>query len=268
MDVINSAIRYIKRNIPAPILKDAFMGKNHIQVRNRPTNSVDARIREEIIDGQLHEDLSRIGGPQVVIDYDGPIEELDDGTFVIAIPRSLTRNRRIVQVIRVGLDGIQAKSVSHNTLNRSSNATMNAVGGIVAAHSTIPDINTAKVEIIGDNVIRIRDYYFQGGNFLIECLIEFDRNMGELFGPYQSDFNKLCLLATKAYIYNNLALEIDEARISGGRGLARYTQIIESYADTAEMYDSLLEEEWGRILQLNDPGRRESHLLTMGKLTT
>ncbi|MOA51142.1 hypothetical protein D3C78_1742520 [compost metagenome] len=75
------------------------------------------------------------------------------------------------------------------------------------------------------------------------------------------------VLATKAYIFTNIALPMDQAELSGGMALGRFKEIVDGYADAYEQYEQYFEETWRKVAIFNDPEANKRHLklLTGGR---
>lgn len=95
------------------------------------------------------------------------------------------------------------------------------------------------------------------------CILENDQAINHLKPKSIAFFKQLVLLAVKAYIYNELILEIDQARLVGGHELGKYREIVESYADADEMYNEKLTEIMGVVFFLNDEEQATRHIRLM-----
>jgi hypothetical protein len=67
-------------------------------------------------------------------------------------------------------------------------------------------------------------------------------------------FCKLVILATKAWIYNETVIDLDMGYLYKGMEVGRVREIIDSYADSAELYSEFLEEYRG-VGFMMDPNR-------------
>ena len=119
---------------------------------------------------------------------------------------------------------------------------------------------STQLRLIGENVIFIENVqpftYYQE----MECLVENDKAMANLPPAYYKFFSKLVILAVKSYIYNACIINMDEAYIESGASIGVLKSIVESYADSNELYDTYFDETWIKISNMSDQTRYEQHI--------
>jgi len=269
MNAIEYAINRLKfSDIPSEILEDGFRGKEDRYMRRR--KSIDAEIRDKVIDNLIKPDLDAAGGVMLSIPLDGiPFDKLEDYSRIYVIPRTKTLGRDIVQVNRVSLNvtsnyservpGQSSSSFSVSPFERS-------VQSVIASHSPIPNITNAEVELLGDNVIKVNDYQNFSADICLECRIGYSDELIEIKKPYYQDFAELVNIATKAYLFRELALTVDRTKLEGGRDFGRYKEFIDQWADSYQMYGELFESKWNVILLLNDQNRKQKHIMHAGRV--
>lgn len=268
MDAITHAINDVLYEIPEEILNDAFIDRKSRYMRK--PRSLAAAIQETIIDRKVKPDLDNIGGVLVTIDLMGvPYDVLSNYERIYTIPKSKTLGRVISQVLRVGMNitsnyqdsyaGRPSGSFGIAPVERSAQS-------VISSHSPIPNISNAEVESLGDNVFKVNDFEAFTSDLSLECLVGYTKELTEIKRAYYRDFAILVGLAVKAYIYKELSLKLDRTRLEGGRDFGRYKEIVDEYRDANQMYSDLLDEKWGRILILNDQGRKQKHIMRSGKL--
>jgi hypothetical protein len=267
MDAITFALRrVVNSDIPDLILEDAFISKQS-RMQRRPA-SMEDNIREKVIMRRVIPDLNILGGVSVDINLAGmPFELLTNFQRIYRIPFHLTQNREITQVINVTLNvtsNYGDMRPGSNTNNVYVTPIERAASRVVDSWRPIPNITNAQIEILGDNVLKINDFQNFSGDMTLRCLIKYSDELEELKKPYYGIFADLVVLATKAYIYKNLSLEIDMAKLSGGREFGRYKEFIDDYRDANEQYQTLLDEKAGKMLLLNDQNRKDRHILRSG----
>ena len=103
------------------------------------------------------------------------------------------------------------------------------------------------MELIGPNTILVYDNIITIVNGTLKVMVENDKNLFNLSPRYYNEFYKLCLLATKAFIYNKLVIEADRGMIYNGHELGKFNDILDSYNNAAEEYEQLLDDKWGKI---------------------
>lgn len=267
MDAFTYALRKIcNSDIPDQILQDAFISRQ--QRQRRVLRSIEECIREDIFQKRVLPDLNAVGGVALDLNLTGlPYDMLANYERVYRIPLFKTFNRPINQVLSVSLN------VTSNFAERQPGQTNNTTfvtpiersnQRVVNSWRPIPNISNAHVELLGDNVIKIRDYQNFSSDMTLRCLVEYSPEFTELKKVYYEDFAQLALLATKSHIYRTLSLEVDMAKLSGGREFGRYKEFIDDYRDCFESYETQLNERWTRILLLNDQQRKDSHILRAG----
>ena len=267
MDAFNYAVRKIMNSdIPDMILDDAF---NTIKMRQqRLLRSIESSIITEVIQKRVMPDLNTLGGVSVDLNLTGlPYEMLSNYERIYRIPLHLTQNRPINQVLNVTLN------VTSNFAERQPGQTNNttfvtpierSAQRVVNSWRPVPNITNAQVELLGDSVLKIKDFQNFSTDMTLRCLVSYSDEFTELKKPYYEDFGSLCLWATKSYIYRNLSLQVDMAKLSGGREFGRYKEFVDDYRDAYETYQTQLNEKWTRILLLNDQNRKDSHILRAG----
>lgn len=263
MELFNDTVRYVMNtDIPSKILEDAFMTNKHDPSRNR---SIGDCLIERIILNKVMPDLNGIGGTLIDIPlYECPFEYDDTVEYryhrIYRIDPKYTQNRPI-----------------HAVLRAYNNGVISAVGGTVAQGIGVTayqssdldtmvrkQVNTlgrpikfsdSDIELVGDYVLRVTNTIMLTYNLTLECRIKYSEQFHELNKPYHIEFFKLVNLATKAYIYRELRLQIDMYKLDGGRELGVYKEYIDNYADANDQYQEQLDTRWGKLLVLGDTRR-------------
>lgn len=251
MNIIEKAITEVRNRVPKEILQYAFQRTDYL---GRPLPvSVDTRIRELIIEARVRPDCDIVGGEQALIKLDEIIPQWVEPPYsaVYNIPKSLTRGKSIVTALSIGYGNMAAAGTAYQAQFNTS-AMMDATNQVLQSHMSIPLVSTAAVEMIGDNVIFVRDTMSIPQTLWLRCVIENDENLNNINKRYTLDFAKLVELATKAYIYNTLNIKIDVGQLQGGMNVGRIREIVDTYADANEMYDTFLEEQWRKQALMSD----------------
>lgn len=271
MNAINYAIQQIlKRDIPKAILNMTFLSR---QMYDEFTfDTLESRIREEVFEGFVAMDCNIANATQLTIPL--ALCERIDGTFYTAtyrIPKTLTQGKKVLYPIHVTQAAGTMTAVDSNGVNNIATSTVtssfsfNGVGGVFTAMqqaaesvSPIPLISQALVYMVGENTVLIKDSIIAPGNMQLRVVVENDENLNHIQPPFFPVFYKLFLLAVKAYIYNNLVIEQDNAFIHSGGELNRFKDIVDSYSDATEQYNEQLEF-FTRSMMLNDPEGSRRH---------
>lgn len=256
MNAIQYALNDIRNHIPPQVLNRVF------GVRNIPSSfqhyqpyqdhqSVDATIRAEVIEKRVNIDCNLSGSLQVAIDLRGvPYEQIDHGTRVFRIPYEKTAMRRIVSVS--SLNYISNYGIGSHNLHATGDI-LSAMTDLVRSLSSMPVVSTAHCQIIGDNVVMVRDNAQHISDQLaMMALIEHDQNMNDLNPGIYMLYSQLVVLATKAYIYNQMVITLDQGQLMAGQELGRIREVIDEYRDANEQYLEILTERWRKASRTND----------------
>ena len=54
------------------------------------------------------------------------------------------------------------------------------------------------------------------------------------------------------YIFVNINIHLDVGQLHGGMNLGKNKEIVDSYADANELYDTFMEEQWRKQLLMSD----------------
>lgn len=256
MNILSKALDEIKYTIPGPILTEAFKDRSMAWVSN-PT-SLDDKIMTKIIRPRVLIDAKLVGGQTADISIAGIEPQVFDVyNMVFRIPKSRTGNKTIYSVLDVGFTPTNnifaASSFGFSGIDPASVNNVNNISRRIGdASSSVPPITTADIEIIGENTILIKNMYSTTNAYYLRCILENDPNMSNISPRSYLAFSKLCQLAVKSYIYNNLIIRMDRAYIEGGQELGSFKSIVENYADAEEMYQTYLAEKWTKIALMND----------------
>lgn len=252
MNAIDHALKTINQQIPKEILQITFLPQ--INYRTNIPVTIDARIKDLVIYQQVMQDINIIGGTHVTIPLDGlPIEVIEGSAFVVRIPKSRTQGRSIVSVLNVTYGGTAFgdQMVANGLVNRSPDvlATSQQMLNSIAS---IPHISDAQVMLLADNVVMVQGIGLSISGLYLRCEIENDSNLSNLKRRSYFAFSKLCLLATKSYIYTSNIIPMDIGYYQGGMNMGKLQDIIDSYESAQEEYEEFLLTRWAKISKLND----------------
>jgi hypothetical protein len=237
-----------------PILKEIFSTKNY-HWRDTPI-SIDEQITNLVIKNRVMVDCNLVGGTHALIPLDNlRVEQVDAYTNVYRIPKSLTQGRSIVSVLSVGYGttSLQGLVGGLGSIRPGSvSAAAQAGQAMMDSMSPIPVSSTAKVQLIAENTIMVRDTNTLISNGYLRCILANDNEFSHIQLRSILAFCKLVELAVKSYIYNEYTIQMDRAFLSGGQDLGRFKEIVDSYADAEEMYQDYLREKWAKTSFMND----------------
>lgn len=249
MNAISHALHSITTQIPREVLNKTFIS-NVSHLTRIPVN-VETRIRELVIEAKVLPDVNIIGGLEINIPLAGlPIEQIESDAYVVRIPKSKTQSRSITSVLSVAITGMGENIVSPYT--RGSDL-QQAYQAMLQGVASIPYVSEARAWLIGENVVMIQGMAMNPSAAQLRCEIENDSQLTHIKKRSYLNFSKLCVLATKAYIYTNNIVPMDIGYIEGGATIGAYKEIIDSYSDAEEQYDEYLRTVWAKTAKLNDP---------------
>lgn len=278
MNAITYAIdRIIKYAIPKPILNMTFVSRYYHDYQTLDT--LESRIREEIIDGRVAVDLNLLHATEMTIPL-ARCTRLDTTSYYTTIwrvPKELTQGKRITSPLE-----LTAASGSTITANASQGgvsgglytpnltAFSNTGAGIGAARqmmnsvTPIPSTSNALLYMVGDNTILIKDAVIVPSTMVLRVNVENDENLSHITPPYFPTFYELVTAAAKAYIFNNLIIEQDNVFILSGGELNRFKEVVEGYADAEEIYSEKLEAWYQSGLLMDGESQRRFYQMISG----
>ncbi|HET6890102.1 MAG TPA: hypothetical protein VFH31_03290 [Pyrinomonadaceae bacterium] len=251
MDAINKAISEVRFRIPRPIL-DAVFTQRDQRWRLDPT-SFEERILNEVVRPRVLVDCNIVGGTEALIPLEGiPFTRTNDYTTVYRIPKSMTQGRSIISALNVTFADPTRASSFGIASGRDNSAILRLGNAMLDASAPMPLTSTARVQLIGENVIMVRDTTILPANIYLRCVLANDENLSHIQIRSYRHFATLVVLAVKAYIYNEYIIQMDMAELHGGQALGRFKEVIDGYADANELYDTYLTEKWQKVAFMND----------------
>ena len=127
--------------------------------------------------------------------------------------------------------------------------------GLLDAAGTIPVTSSSSVEIIGENVVAVKDTTILPANAFLMCMLASDENFSHLQMRSFHNLSKLVVYAVKSYIYKKLVIDVDIAELHGGQNLGRFKEILDEYRECEELYQTELKMVMTKVLFMNDQPR-------------
>lgn len=248
---LNKSLDEIHYRIPKAILDAVFIAPSTKWSRI-PIN-IDEQIMSLVIRPRVLVDCNLVGGTEAFIPLDGvPVERTNDYTSVYRIPKSYTQGRSIISVLNITFSD-PTKASSYGVAAGQQNTTMLQLGSsVMDAMGSMPVTSTARVQLIGENVVMVRDTVLLPANIYLRCLLANDENMSHLQLKSYRDFANLVVFAVKAYVYNTYVIQLDMGELHGGQTIGRFKDIIDGYVDAEDNYQSYLTDKWQKIALMND----------------
>lgn len=254
MNPLIRAVDIVKFTIPMQILTEVFQKKTY-RWRDTPI-SIDEQILNQVIKSRVLVDCNLVGGAEVLIPLDGlPGEFVNMYEVIYRIPKDRTDGRSIVSVLSVGYGSTSLLAyVGGSTGFKQGSVTPVTLAGqaMADAMSPAPSVSTARVQLIGENTIMVKDTAPPVANIYLRCILAHDENMSHIQLRSIPSFTQLVILAVKSFIFNELAIKMDAAYLSGGQVLGRFKEIVDSYADAEQQYSDYLTKVWQKTEVMND----------------
>jgi hypothetical protein len=248
MNAISKAMSEIFFSIPKETLQLAFNDNPAYGLR-----SIDETIMSRVIRPRVLVDCNLVGGVEVYIPVNGC--RVDNyltpylAEYVITVPKSLTGNRSIITalglIVNRSLVGHTAKSTELSSLMDKQ----------MTAVSPPTMIATSRMELIGENMILIADpsMWFVDGS--LKVIVENSDNLSNISPRSYLQFSKLVILATKAYIHNQLIIKIGKGYIQNGHELSVINDTVADYSSANTDYNEFITTTWAKVAYHNDPNR-------------
>lgn len=247
MNPVAYAIQQVKSEIPEIILQEAFFPPQHPSITT-PDVITDA-IVTKIIQGRVLPDCQIMGGkikpiPLLEEYYEQLMPDGGNTTFpggVYRIPPEARDFVDIVAVISVAMnaqyfpgDPIGDCPVAGTTIDTLEHMLMNS-----HTEASIPQLPLPN--LLPGNLIELIPNSQPASGLVLNCRLAYDINMLNLNPSAIMPFGELVVLATKAYIYVNLIVRIEQIAISRGHEVGILRDIVEKYEDANATYSESIQ---------------------------
>jgi hypothetical protein len=253
MNPIQHAVKEVRFRIPAQILETVLVNKDYNW--RQAQESIDSLIATLVLRPRLLVDCNLIGGTEVTISLANLAPtRVNEHSYVYRIPKTLTGGRSIISAINITFaDPSSAGYFQSASASQCQNSFMlNTASQLLDAAGSIPVTGTANVSLVGENVLLVSDSTVVPTLAYVRCMVANDENMNHLQLRSYRAFAEAASLCVKAYIYNQYIVRMDMGEIMGGVALGRFKEIVESYADAEELYQTFLTEKLQKVLFMND----------------
>ena len=250
----DNALRMVYNTIPIEILEATFRPKD-FQV------SLDERIKEVIINGRVLPDCNVNAGQikriplslcqieRVIPDpIFNSITSPTPGTLY-RVPPHLREHRDIVGVIDISylydFTGFNDTPFGFGT---NGNSVKSLAAAVLNSHTHRNACLTPTPKLLTDNMILITPTNSFLTDWALVCRLGYDTEFTNLPNSAVLPLGKLITTATKAYIWVNLTIRIDQAALSGGQELGRFKEIVDKYEADLDRYEVDLKDLRGSLL--------------------
>lgn len=267
------AVNEIKSTIPYEVLHAGMM----IDEQNATSNltSLEEKILTKVIRKRVLLDANIVGGIESII----PLINVQPSYYehfytVYNIPNELTMNKQIISALSLSYLPVNNSQIQFGSFYGNNNVNHNnAFGGggdynpfISIANrignSSAPNgvLSNAHIELVAYNTLLIYAHFRTLVNYGVRVVLENDSNLSNIQPRSYKNFGTLCVLATKAYLYNKLIIPINSGMLSGGQELGMFKSILENYSSAEEDYSTYLREVWASVAYMSDTQRYNRYL--------
>lgn len=254
LNPIDKAIADIKFSIPKQILKKVFL--NNQPFWTPQNTSLEEQIKLLVIQAKVLPDCDIVGGTKVYIPTSNiPREYTDQFTVIFRVPKQMTQGRTITSVLAMSYleSNTYGQTGGSGQMNPCSvNAVTENALAVFGANASAPVISTAECSLVAENTVMVKDTLFIKPNGFLWCELANPTNLSNIQIRSLPYFSKLCVLACKAFIYNEFIVQLDEGEIKGGHVLGVFRNIIESYSEALTEYNEFLTTTWATVAFMND----------------
>lgn len=262
MNLIVKAVQDAMEIIPHDILYRAFiLHRSRNDSPLMPMDTLESAIIAKVIKKRVVPDAQIAMGEHMIV----PLHEIgpkyiDTFRCVYEIPSSKLQYKTILSVLSVSYTpfnaGIGSFGAAYGGVGPMfTNDVMTAAQQMVEASSAIPNVMTAKVELIGENTVLIEDAQRFNTAYHLSCYVTDSEYLNKIDPRYYEQFSTLCEYAIKAGVYRRLVLEMGRAHIEGGTELGVFKEIADTYSDAETNYRTFLKEKWKKIAYMANRDR-------------
>jgi len=239
MNAIQYSINSVLHRINRTVLEMVFTNDMFVN------NSLEDKIYNRVIKSRVLPDLDVTGGIMITLPLSRcNIVSQSDTYSVYQIPASLRDNKPIMSAL--SMISVQGYYMEHY----SSLAEMMS-GRVAQRNEIIPIHSTARLEVISDDTVIVHDYIIDPTIYSMRIVVANDPYLNNLHTRFYPDFGELVVLAVKAYIYNQLEINLDKGFIVSGHRLDNIQRIVERWESADEKYMELIKTKWYKLQFMN-----------------
>lgn len=243
MSAIDAALRKIRRDIPLPILNAAFIDDKQ-RLFGSPS-SVDNEIVQKVLRAIVIPDISQFG-QYIEVDMTTCRYEqdpLDQFKRIYYLDERATGGRRVIAA-HLAVTPISASSYQlpppGTYMSGATSGVISSTQKVVDSNSALPRLSSSECVPVGPNAIEIRDPGMYSYLTKLMAKMEFSEDLNEIKPAFYPLISTLAVWAVKQYVYNQLSLDLDVARLENGVSFDRFKDIVDEFRDAGQTYDDYL----------------------------
>lgn len=254
-NTVKYVLQHILHNVPEAILREAFIPKD-VKV----PNTIDFYINDKIIAGRCLDACNLYSGKKkrillkteylekvAVPDHYSVLNAAAVGVY--RIPPEHREHRDISHVLELlypysatGFTNINYPSMIH-----SGNTVGDTASDVIKSHTNEDVYARPRPILLAGDLIKLEPPQLSHIDWMMEVLLKFDEDFTNMNQSAIAELSKLALSATKAYVYNELILKINEVFLVGGQEQTTFRDIVQSYEGENERFDELVKDVRGAM---------------------
>lgn len=220
--------------------------------------TLENKILNWVIKDRVIRDMDLVHGEELIIDLSNADVRLSDNyARIYNIPPELTNNREIMSVISVayrpygqlngygGASNLAAGIMMGNDISTAAAQVMSSV-------SSIPNMSTSRVDLVGYNIVRVTDQQRMQMACLLRCYVTNENYLNNIVPRAYYKFAELCILAVKAFLYNHMIVTMGDHFLQRGQELGIFKEVVSGWSEAAQQYKDYLKDEWAVVAYTMD----------------
>lgn len=259
MNILVKAVQDVMYTIPEEILIQVFTPQRNEW--RAFAGSIEESILATVVRPRVIPDASIAKGEHMIIRLTNIAPKtIDEFRCIYEVPERLLMGKTILSVLDVsyapysggiGLPG----NVYGGVGPMYSQDVMTATTQMVEASSAIPNVSTARVELVGVNTVLVEDSQRFNSAYDLSCYVTDSNYMNKVDPRNFEYFSTLVEYAVKAHIYRKQSVLMDRGQVEGGSVIGMFKTIIDSYADAETNYRTWLKEKWAKVAFMDNRRR-------------
>lgn len=236
MNNVDLCLNEVYNVIPCEILNVVF---HHEEL------SVREYLKQEVWDKVLLLDLDAYGGEKIDVSLaELPYDiRIDNGKQyrTYKIPKDRTRGKVITTILNIIHTPYFLNTPYNNgyyvgnMVNPAKASAQRAFNAVNASHNVI----VTEAKLIGLNLVcaHFPNIFYGPDMFKMECIVQNDETLNNFDIKGMDVIVNMFVLATKRYIYNKLAIKMDQGVAIGGYEIGVFKELVDDYKDAGEEYN-------------------------------
>lgn len=262
---INVVYNTVLAEIPPQILQMAmYVANKHFRV----CNNVQEFIMQKIIRERVLDDLNLTGGKfkkfvlkseyheKTTLDMQGWAGD-DGGYDLYRIPPEVRDNLPMIHCLSVQFPYASSSVNGEGSLavNNAGYDLVSQSDQILNSYTLARPLNHPVGQVLSGDLLKLWPSQYGFTGFVVTVRLALDETFEQVQPSATEALAELVTLATKAWIYNNLIIDIDRAAMECGADIGKIKEEIENYRDANNMYKEA-KPKWFAAQQLDSDMRQ------------